>query len=120
MPEHSPQHWLNAARCAVEGVCAILVRPREWDMDRCAMLFGEAQGHLERLCTALAQGAPCGRELRAQAVALRREIQQAGVLLEQAVRFSQNWLARLSGTAGYTAAGVPAPIRSRISISVLG
>jgi hypothetical protein len=119
MPEFGPQYWLNAARRAVESARAMLMRPRDWDMERCAMLFGEAKAHLERLCQALAQGTG-GRELRAQAMALRGEIRQAGVLLEQAVRFSQNWLARLGGTAGYTAAGVPAPIPSRISISLLG
>jgi hypothetical protein len=110
-----------AAQSLVSSARALLARPRTCNVDECAALLREAQGHMERLRDRLPKAGPAGRELREQAATLQREIRQSAALLDQAARFGANWLARLRAmSSGYTAAGSPAPLQTNGLVSVLG
>ncbi len=121
MQDPTVQKWLAAAQGRVRDACVLLAGPRTCDLDVCAKLLGEAQGNLEQLRDRLCGGAAISREWRPQALALGRDIRQAGALLEQAARFGRAWLERLrAASAGYTAAGSPTAIEACGRISVRG
>jgi hypothetical protein len=118
MREHDLQELLAAAQARVRGVRTALARPRTCNVDECITLLREAQGYLEWLRDSLRHAAPA-HQLRAQALALLVEIQQAGVLLEQAARYGRRFIERLRPPE-YTAAGSPPPLCIRGSLSLLG
>ncbi len=121
MRERTLPERMAAARTSVRAARVLLARPRTCSLDRCATLLCEAHGELEGLRDGLRSGSPGGRGLRAEALALGREIRCAGALLEQAARFGRHWLERwCAHDSGYTPAGVPEPIAPKKQISVLG
>jgi hypothetical protein len=121
MKQATTRERLAAAQACVRAARALLLCPRTCDLDRCTGLFREAQSELEGLRGSFDADLGDGGELRRQAYDLRREIGQAGALLEQAARFGRHWLERLrAATGGYTAAGVPAAVPGCGQISVVG
>jgi len=121
---HDPdvQRLLAAAQSRVRAVRALLARPRACNPEECVTLFREAQGYLEWVRDSLARASrPAGPDLRRMATSLAGELQQAGVLIEQAALLGRRWLAGLrAASPEYTAAGSAKPLRLPGSISVLG
>ncbi|MGA3042644.1 MAG: hypothetical protein ABSF54_17855 [Bryobacteraceae bacterium] len=121
MPERDLQKLLAAAGSRVRGARVLLLRPRTCNLDECVSLFREAQGYLEWFRDSLSRAGPATRGLRHQATVLAAEIQQAGILLEQAARSGRRWLERLRAVSPeYTASGGRAPLELRGRISFLG
>jgi len=120
MRTESLEELLAAAQARVRGVRARLARPRTCNPDECVTLLREAQGYLEWLRDSLAGAAPHG-QLRVQAVALCREISEAGILLERAARFGHRWLENLRVRhCGYTGASQPGPLPPGGCFSLVG
>jgi hypothetical protein len=113
-----PNALLEHAHSCVSGARKILAAPRTASLEDSITLLLEAREYLENLHSEVSSAAPDGGELRAQTLALAREIRQAAVLLEQGARRSAAWLDRWRASrGGYTATGNLAAVPlGRVSI----
>lgn len=104
---------LRSARTELECVCNLLESPSPVNLDHCAATMQRVIGELgvERMAHADAT----------EARRLRAAVQRVRALLDLAADYHFRWrriLASISG--GYTVRGAPAPLASRVRVSIQG
>jgi hypothetical protein len=102
---------LAATRVQLEGACDLLVVPTAGALDRSAEMLASAGRKMSELAPGLAAARGDAQAME-EAWKVRRTLQRAGKLLDNAARFHENWTAiRGAMTGGYTPSGEPAPVR---------
>jgi hypothetical protein len=102
---------LAATRAQLDAACDLLIAPTPQALDRCSMILEAAGREAAERASSLAE-IRGNNDAIAEARRLRRSVQRARSLLENAARFHIGWLAiRGALTGGYTDRGEPAPVR---------